>query len=90
MMQKTELVRELNDLEAEYRFWLVEAIAIERSIENIEEQIDQHEADLGPARTVEFRARLTRTRERHHVIEEKMRYVRERLDDLRTRLEQLP
>jgi chromosome segregation ATPase len=90
MTQKTELVRELNDLEAEYRFWLVEAIAIERSMENIEEQIDQHEAELGPERTVEFRVRLTRTRERHQVIEEKMRYVRERLDELHTRLDQLP
>ena len=90
MPSKAELAQELADLEAEYRFWLVEAISIERSIENLEEKIDQHESELGPERTAEFRFRLDRTRERHQEIEKKIRYVRWRLDDLKTRLKELP
>lgn len=90
MTSKAELARELANLEAEYRFWLVEAISIERGIENLEEKVDRHEGEIGPERTAEFRLRLTRTRERHRVIEEKIRYVRWRLDDLYVRLNELP
>ena len=90
MAAKAELAQELADLEAEYRYWLVESISIEREIDNMEERIDQHESELGTERTAEFRLRLVRTRERHSVIEEKIRYVRLRLDDLRTRLNELP
>lgn len=90
MPTKDELVREFQDLEAEYRFWLVEAIAIERGLDDMEEQIDQHEDELGPERVADFRVRLARTRERHLSIEEKIRYVRLRLEEIHKRLEEMP
>ncbi|HEV8711436.1 MAG TPA: hypothetical protein VGX03_01250, partial [Candidatus Binatia bacterium] len=74
----------------EYRFWLVEAIAIERGLDDMEEQIDQHAHELGPARTADFRSRLARTRERHLSIEEKIRYVRLRLEEIHKRLKEIP
>ncbi len=90
MPTKDELVREFQDLEAEYRFWLVEAIAIERGLDDMEEQIDQHEDELGPERVADFRVRLARTRERHLSIEEKIRYVRLRLEEIHKRLDEMP
>ena len=90
MPTKDELVREFQDLEAEYRFWLVEAIAIERGLDDMEEQIDQHEDELGPERVADFRVRLARTRERHQSIEEKIRYVRLRLEEIHKRLDEIP
>ena len=90
MSSKDELVREFQDLEAEYRFWLVEAIAIERGLDDMEEQIDQHEDELGPERVADFRVRLARTRERHLSIEEKIRYVRLRLEEIHKRLDEMP
>jgi hypothetical protein len=90
MTTKDELVRELQDLEAEYRFWLVEAITIGRGIDDMEEQINQHEHELGPARVADFHVRLARTRERHLSIEEKIRYVRLRLEEIHKRLEEMP
>ena len=90
MPTKDELVREFQDLEAEYRFWLVEAIAIERGLDDMEEQIDRHEDELGPERVADFRVRLARTRERHLSIEEKIRYVRLRLEEIYKRLDEMP
>ena len=90
MPTKDELVREFQDLEAEYRFWLVEAIAIERGLDDMEEQIDRHEDELGPERVADFRVRLARTRERHLSIEEKIRYVRLRLEEIHKRLDEMP
>lgn len=90
MVSKAELTRELTELEEEYRFWVVEAISIERAIENLEERIDQHESEIGPERAAAFRLRLEQTREKHNAIEEKIRYVRWRLDDLKTRLRAMP
>ena len=90
MTTKEELVREFQDLEDEYRFWLVEAITIGRGLDDMEEQIDQHEHELGPERTADFRLRLARTRERHQSIDERIRYVRSRLDELQERLDQVP
>ena len=90
MTTKAELVREFQDLEDEYRFWLVEAITIGRGLDDMEAQIDQHEHELGPERAADFRVRLARTRERHLAIEEKIRYVRGRLDELRARLDEMP
>ena len=89
MPTKDELVREFQDLEAEYRFWLVEAIAIERGLDDMEEQIDRHEDELGPERVADFRVRLARTRERHLSIEEKIRYVRLRLEEIYKRLDEM-
>jgi hypothetical protein len=90
MTTKEELVHEFQDLEDEYRFWLVEAITIGRGLDDMEEQIDQHEHELGPERVADFRVRLARTRERHLSIEEKICYVRGRLDELRARLDEMP
>jgi len=90
MANKIELVHELRDLEDEYRFWLVEAIVIERGLDEMETQINQHEHELGPERTADFRARLAHTRERHQSIENKIRYVRSRLNEMHTRLEEIP
>ena len=58
MTPKDELVRELQDIEAEYRFWLVEAIVIERGLDDMEEQVDRHEHELGSERAVDFRLEL--------------------------------
>jgi chromosome segregation ATPase len=90
MSVKTELVQSLAELEEEYRFWVVESIALERGIENLEEKIDLHEQEIGPERAAAFRARLERTRERHTAIEERIRYVRHQLHDLKTRLNAIP
>jgi hypothetical protein len=90
MTPKDELVRELRDLEDEYRFWLVEAIIIERGLSDMEEQVDQHAHELGPERTADFRSRLARTRERHLAIEDKIRYVRRRLEEMHQRLKDAP
>lgn len=90
MVTKAELVHEFKDLEEEYRFWLVEAISIERGLDEMETQVNQYEYELGPERTADFRTRLARTRERHRSIEEKIRYVRSRLEELRVRLDEIP
>ena len=52
MPSKAELAQLLDELEEEYRFWAVEAISLDRGIENLEEKIEQHEEQLGPARDV--------------------------------------
>ena len=86
MPSKAELTQLLNELEEEYRFWAVEAISLDRGIENLEEKIERHEEQLGPDRVAEFRMRLDRTRERHSRIEKRILSVRERLNELKTRL----
>ena len=90
MPSKTELAQLLAELEEEYRFWTVEAIALERGIENLEEKLDQHEAHIGPDRVAEFRVRLSRTRERHARIEKRILSVRQQLQELKTRLAAMP
>lgn len=90
MAQKADLARELKDMEAEYRYWVVEAIRIERAVENMEKKLDRHARELGLERTADFRSRLTRTRERLSLIEERTRMVRLHLDDLHLRLDELP
>ena len=90
MPAKTELAQLLAELEEEYRFWTVEAIVLERGIENLEEKIDQHEEHLGLDRVTEFRIRLSRTRERHARIEKRILSVRQRLQELKTRLAAMP
>lgn len=86
MPSKAELTQVVEELEEEYRYWTVEVITLDRGIENLEEKIDLHEQELGSERVEEFRSRLDRTRECHTAIEERLRYVRWRLHDLRTRL----
>ncbi|MGH7966524.1 MAG: hypothetical protein ACRERD_32640 [Candidatus Binatia bacterium] len=90
MPPKAELERELQEMEAEYRYWVVEAINIERAIERMEAKIDRHERELGPERTAEFRLRLAHTRDRLCQIEERTRLTRLHLDDLRAWLAELP
>jgi chromosome segregation ATPase len=90
MIPKNVLAQELKALEDEYRYWVVEAIRMGRGIDSLEEEIDQHDSELGPERAAEFRTRLARTREKHHEIEGKIRFIRQRLDELRMRLEELP
>jgi chromosome segregation ATPase len=90
MPSKTELTQALGELEEEYRFWVVEAIALERGIENLEDKVDQYENEIGAERTAEFRARLNRTRERHSEIETRIRFVRQKLDEMKTRLRAMP
>jgi chromosome segregation ATPase len=86
MPSKAELTQAVEELEEEYRYWTVEVITLDRGIENLEEKIDLHEQELGPTRVEEFRSRLDQTRERHTAIEERLRYVRWRLHDFKTRL----
>ena len=86
MPSKAEIAQLLDELEEEYRFWVVEAIALDRGIENLEEKIERHEDQLGPDRVAEFRVRLSQTRERHSRIEERILSVRQRLSELKTRL----
>lgn len=90
MTPKAILARMLADLEAEYRYWLVEEIRLGRGIDDMERKINQHEAEFGAERTAAFRARLAQTRKQHQAIEEKVRGIRYRLDDLRARLEEMP
>ncbi|HXG21866.1 MAG TPA: hypothetical protein VNN62_22655 [Methylomirabilota bacterium] len=90
MSVKTELAQALAALEEEYRFWVVESIALERGIDNLEEKIALHEQEIGPERAAELRARLNRTRERHTAIEERIRYVRHQLHNLKMRLNAMP
>ena len=90
MPLKAEVSQVFAELEEEYRFWLVESIALDRGIENLEEKIDQYEQDIGSARVAEFRIRLDRTRERHSQIDARLRYVREQLYEMKVRLNAMP
>lgn len=90
MPSKAEFAQALIELEEECRFWVVEAITLDRGIENLEERVNTHADEIGPARTAEFRVRLDRTRERQAAIEEKIRAVRERLQELKARLRAMP
>lgn len=87
MPSTAELTQALMELEEEYRFWLVEAISLERGIENLEDKIDQYEGEIGVERAAEFRIRLNRTRERHVAIEARMTHVRRQLQEMKTRLQ---
>ena len=87
MSLKEELTHELQELEAEYRYWLVETIRMDRSIDAIAEEIQQHDQDLGPERVATFQQRLSDTRAKHHEIDRKIRAIRDKLDELRIRLE---
>jgi len=90
MPSKAEITQALAELEEEYRFWVVEAIFLDRGIENLEDKVDQHESEIGPARAAEFRARLNRTRERHSEIEARITYVRQQLQEMKLRLRAMP
>jgi hypothetical protein len=90
MTPKAVLAQMLEDLEGEYRYWLVEEIRLERGIDEMELQVNQHADELGAERTANFRLRLAQTRDQHRALEEKIRGIRVRLDDLRMRLNEIP
>jgi len=90
MPSKAELTQALTELEEEYRFWVVEAISLERGIESLEDKVDQHESEIGLERAAEFRTRLNRTRQRHSEIETRIRYVRQQLNEMKIRLRAMP
>lgn len=85
---KREAGKELDDLEAEYRYWLVEAIKLGREIDELEGRVDGHEAagELNQAQAGEFRERLCQARQRQQVMEEKIQGIRRKLDSLREQL----
>jgi chromosome segregation ATPase len=86
---KSELENSLKVLEEEYRFWMVETIKMGRGIETMEDELAQHDDDLGLARAADLRRRLASIREKHEMLEEKILTVRHRLEELRERLEQM-
>ena len=87
MSTKDELASMLKTVEDEYRFWVVEAIQMERGIATMEEELTHHDSELGADRAADLRRRLSRVREKHREIEEKIHGIRQRLDELRERLE---
>jgi chromosome segregation ATPase len=90
MNLKGELRQELESLEAEYRYWLVETIRMDRSIDTIAEDIQQHSQELGSQRVADFQRRLDETRSQHEEIDRKIQSIRLRLDTLRGRLAGIP
>ena len=83
---KGELRQELESLEAEYRYWLIETIRMDRSIDTIAADIQQHSQELGSERVADFQRRLDDTRSQHEEIDYKIQGIRLRLDTLRERL----
>ena len=86
---KSELEHGLKTLEEEYRFWVVETIKMGRGIETMEDELAHHDNDLGPERAADLRRRLAHIREKHQVLDEKIFTVRQRLEELRERLERM-
>ena len=87
---KAELGQELESLEAEYRYWLVETIRMDRSIDTIAADIQQHSQELGSERVADFQRRLDDTRSQHEEIDYKIQGIRLRLNTLRERLAGMP
>ena len=87
---KGELHQELESLEAEYRYWLVETIRMDRSIDTIAADIEQHGQELGSERVADFQRRLDATRSQHEEIDRKIQAIRLRLETLRERLAGMP
>ena len=85
--QEMELV--LQRLEEEYRFWMVEALKMGRGIELMEEEIKDHDQELGVDRAADLNRRLTYIRDQHHRLEEKILAIRQKLDELRERLSRM-
>jgi hypothetical protein len=86
---KSELEHSLKALEEEYRFWVVETIKMGRGIETMEEELGHHDIELGADRAADLRRRLSHIREKHQFLEEKIRTVRQRLEELRLQLNRM-
>ena len=82
--QEMELV--LQRLEEEYRFWMVEALKMGRGIELMEEEIKDHDQELGVDSAADLDRRLSYIRDQHRRLEEKILAIRQKLDELRGRL----
>jgi len=82
--QEMELV--LQRLEEEYRFWMVEALKMGRGIELMEEEIKDHDQELGVDRAADLNRRLSYIRDQHQRLEEKILLIRQKLEELRGRL----
>jgi hypothetical protein len=85
--QEMELV--LQRLEEEYRFWMVEALKMGRGIELMEEEIKDHDQELGMDRAADLNRRLAYIRDQHQRLEEKILAIRQKLDELRERLSRM-
>jgi hypothetical protein len=82
--QEMDLV--LQRLEEEYRFWMVEALKMGRGIELMEEEIKDHDQELGVDRAADLNRRLSLIRDQHLRLEEKILTIRQKLEELRGRL----
>jgi len=90
MSPRAEMESVLKALEDEYRFWMVEALKMGRGIELMEEEIQDHDSELGSDRAADLYRRLSFIRDKHHDIEERILAIRQRLEELRERLNGMP
>ena len=86
MGPREEMEAVLKKLEDEYRFWMVEAVKMGRSIELMEDEIQDHNQQLGADRAADLNRRLAYIRGQHHHLEVKILAIRQKLDELRERL----
>jgi hypothetical protein len=80
----------LKKLEDEYRFWMVETLKMGRGIERMEEEIEAHGSELGEDRAADLNRRLAYVRAKHHDLEERVLTIRQRLEELRERINAMP
>ena len=59
MSPRQEMDLVLQRLEEEYRFWMVEALKMGRGIELMEEEIKDHDQELGVDRAADLNRRLS-------------------------------
>ena len=86
MSPRQEMDLVLQRLEEEYRFWMVEALKMGRGIELMEEEIKDHDQELGVDRAADLNRRLSYIRDQHQRLEEKILLIRQKLEELRGRL----
>ena len=86
MSPRQEMDLVLQRLEEEYRFWMVEALKMGRGIELMEEEIKDHDQELGVDRATDINRRLSYIRDQHQRLEEKILLIRQKLEELRGRL----
>lgn len=90
MGPREEMEAVLKKLEAEYRFWMVEAVKMGRGIELMEDEIEGHDLELGMDRAADLNRRLSYVRDKHQEIEERIVTIRQRLEELRERINEMP
>jgi hypothetical protein len=86
MSPRQEMDLVLQRLEEEYRFWMVEALKMGRGIELMEEEIKDHDQELGVDRAADLNRRLSYIRDQYQRLEEKILLIRQKLEELRGRL----